>query len=419
MSKQTTSIQKSSPFRVVSFFTQDNEYAEYAKRLIDSLDRFGIEHDIIAVRSLGAWEFDCARKAEIVRDAWRRSEVPIVWIDADATMEAFPSLFQEIDADFAIHRWDGWQFGSGTIYFNKTQAAELLIDQWVLRCHADPNTWDQVHLQSAWCDVAAQGALRTAWLPRSYLQINGAPADESPVILHWQASRQLKADGRVSGQPTLEATERGRALRATGLPWRDPEQAFWISEGTAHIKPEIGYEYPEGFDVGQVLRQAIAGHYPLLEVGCGVGRVAALFSPTEYVGVDINPNALLDARSQLPQHVFRIIDDGYAYPIAPCILFYTVLLHVSDDALIPLIQEVVHDRSRVVIAEVMDSRWRREGNPPVFNRDSEFYIFMMQELGFKLVFADKTAYARYDCEPWNVGRDSRLTTLAFEPVTSS
>ncbi|UDF28478.1 UNVERIFIED_ORG: class I SAM-dependent methyltransferase [Roseateles sp. XES5] len=402
------------PFRVVSYYTEDNEYALHATKLKSSLDKWNIPNEIVAVENAGLWEHNCARKARFLREAWERSDVPIVWIDADATVEAFPTLFQGIDADFAIHKWDGWQFGSGTIYFGKSLAAFKLLEQWALRCEADPITWDQTHLQSAWCDIAATEDLKTFWLPRSYLQIFDQPEESPAVIKHWQASRTLKEDGRSSPHPQLSITERGMENRKSEKPWRTPEETFWISEGTAHIKPELGFDFPEGFDIASVLRDAVSGHWPLLEIGCGVGRIASLFSPTEYIGVDINPNAVLQARRSLVDHNIRIFDDGYAYPPAPCAMFYTVLLHVSDEALPIVLEEAVKGRKRFIISEVMDSRWRRDGNPPVFNRNPEDYILIMQDLGFQLSHVNKTPYQRYDVEPWNVGRDSRLTTLAFD-----
>ena len=401
-------------FKIVSFFTPDNEYADHAAKLVASLDRFGLDYEIDAIASQGPWEFNCALKPRFILEKWIASDVPIVWIDADATIEAIPSLFNEIDADFAIHKWQGWQFGSGTIYFAKTPLAARLLDQWVRRCEADPATWDQTHLQSAWCDIASQAPLRTAWLPRSYLQIFDASQDGAPVVKHWQASRKPKREGRTTGLPQLEHTAAGIDARRGDQPWRTAEEAFWISEGTAHIKPEIGFDYPEAFDIGGALRQAIGGLFPVLEIGCGVGRVAALFQPQDYLGVDVNPNALIQARAALPQHNLRIYDDGLEYPTAPTAFFYTVLLHVADAVLKPLLAQAVKGRKRFIIAEIMDERWRRPGNPPVFNRNPEDYILVMQELGFKLTAVQKHAYARYDKEPWNVGRDSRLTFLTFD-----
>lgn len=401
------------PFKIISFYTSNNEYAEHAARLVETLDRFGLESNVVPVDLSGSWELNCATKARFVQREWESSDVPIVWLDADATVEEYPQLFEEIVADFAIHRWDGWQFGSGTIFFNKTLSAKRLIDQWVYRCEADPLTWDQVHLQSAWCDISAVDPLTTAWLPRSYLQIFNKPAQEAPVIKHWQASRALKADGRAVGAVQFGLTDEGLRQRHNCELWRTPEEAFWILEGTKHIKPERGHEYPEGFDVGAILRTAIGDSFPVLEIGCGVGRIARLFQPEEYLGVDVNPSAIRQARSALSNHNIRLIDNGMKYPDAACALFYTVLLHVSDTSL-PSILSNVLAFDKVVIAEVMDTRWRREGDPPVFNRDPEQYILLMQAHGYQLTNVSKTPYLRYDKPPFNIGKDSRLTALSFE-----
>lgn len=51
------------PFRVVSFFTEDNEYAEHARRLRNTLERFAIPYDLQPIRSVGPWEHNCAGKA--------------------------------------------------------------------------------------------------------------------------------------------------------------------------------------------------------------------------------------------------------------------------------------------------------------------------------------------------------------------
>lgn len=185
-----------------------------------------------------------------------------------------------------------------------------------------------------------------------------------------------------------------------------------------HMVPAAGFAFPEGFDLGAALAHAIDGHFPVLEIGCGAGRIASLFDDG-YIGVDDNPHSIAQARTALPGQKFRLHDKGDQYPEAATALFYTALLHVSDEALGSLLVNAVRGRKRVVIAELMDVRWRDEGSSPAFNRDPEFYIFLMQELGFKLVHYAKPEAAQYSHAPWNIGRDSRITFLAFEKVAQS
>jgi hypothetical protein len=51
-------------------------------------------------------------------------------------------------------------------------------------------------------------------------------------------------------------------------------------------------------------------------------------------------------------------------------------LHIPDNQ----IQEVINKAKqykRIVIGEIMGRKWRRDGNPPVFNREIQEYIEMV------------------------------------------
>lgn len=395
-------------YKVISFYTSHNKYKSYADRLKTSLEKFGITYEIHPIDFKNSWETVCAYKARFIQELWEKSSTPIVWLDADATVEFDPVIFSRIDADFAIHKSYGWSFSSGTLFFGKSEVAGALLKQWVIRCEADPLTWDQEHLQSAWCDIAAMGKLRTCWLPQSYLQIFDKPSSEPAVIIHWQASRSHEKI------PYLKYTDHGIVLRKNEQPWRNAEEAFWITQGASHITPGTGDKFPEGDYVSEALHQCISEDWPLLEIGCGVGRIASVFDNKNYIGVDINPHALHIAKKRLPKHNFRLLDKGRELPEASTALMYTVLLHVSDDVICELLAEYTQKYRKFIIAEVMDVRWRREGNPPVFNRNPEDYILLMQNLNFHITGYKKFPYKRYDTHPWNVGRDSRITFLIFE-----
>lgn len=401
-------------YRVVSFYTADNEYAEIVKNLQASLEKFSIPHKLVPITSKGAWELNCAVKARFIQKEWELSNVPIIWIDADATVEEDPILFSQLDCDVAFHKWNGWEGLSGTVYFAKTDLTKKLIDQWVLRCEADPVNWDQMSLHSAWCDISSVIPLRTAWLPAEYCAIFDAPEISTPIVKHWQASRQAKTEGRITGKPRFQFTEEGMRKRYENELWRTQNEALQMLNGTGHTQPETGKEYPEGFDVGSWLRAAIGDCYPLLEVGCGVGHIAKLFKPQEYMGVDVNPTAVAQARKNLPDYYIRLIDDGMFFPQAASLLFYTVLLHIADDVILDILRNACDSSDTIIISELMDRSWRREDNPPVFNRDPEDYILMMQKLGYTLTYRDEKPYGQWVVEPCNIGRDSRITMLVFK-----
>lgn len=406
----------------VNYFTRDTAYAALADRLRSTLDRFGLEHHIEAVESVGSWEGNCAMKAKFVRRMWEQTDRPVVWLDADATVEADPALLRACGADFAAHKWQGWEICSGTLFFGRADSARRLLDRWVLRCAADPLLWDQMHLDAAWADISATEPLITEWLPRSYLSIvpydPAAAQDSDPVIKQWQASRTEKAavsGGEARAKPSLPASL--QVARGYSRFTRSPEGLFWGVEGVNHIKPEVGVEHPEGFDVPSFIAGLAEGF--TVEVGCGVGRLSGAFSPDRYVGVDINPYALPIARLANPDHEFRLITEELDYPIADTLVLYTVLLHISDEALSSTLEKVARSTSKLIISEIMDVRWRRDGNPPVFNRNPEDYVAAAGNVGFQLTDTLSRAYARYAATNWADGRNTDLTTLVFELSTQT
>jgi hypothetical protein len=219
---RTTQVDGPMPV-IVSYFTIGTPYEEEARRLIASCDALGVTHHVVPLPPAGSWEANCARKAEVCLDAWHRTQAPILWVDADAVMEAPPALLAGCDADFAVHRWNDWQFASGTIFFNRSAVARGLLERWVERCRRDPRVWDQVSLDLAWEDVVALQPLDTLWLPRSYCQIFDAEPDgDQPVVIrHHQASRRLKAamSDAPSAPPPASSVALVRA-RTAGRPRR-------------------------------------------------------------------------------------------------------------------------------------------------------------------------------------------------------
>jgi hypothetical protein len=183
----------------VSFYTPG--YAGEAAGLIASLDAFGLEHQVLALPSTGAWVRNCSLKARYISG---RAEAhpgrPLVWIDADARVVAKPALLADLDCDFAAHWLYDAELLSGTLYFGPTLAAQKLIALWEFGCEAEPDEWDQRILQR--CVERASG-LRVSRLPPEYTWIQGerekdigetAYGKREPVIVHRQASRLHRHD---------------------------------------------------------------------------------------------------------------------------------------------------------------------------------------------------------------------------------
>lgn len=188
---------------IISYYTKNTPYEKEAKKLIESCEKLGLQYVIEGVANQGSWEANCAYKSQYVLDKWENLNKPVLWVDADALIIRKPTLLCGIDADFGIHKIDRWEFASGTIFFNTSKNAGLLIKEWVNQCRQNPQEWDQTHLDNAWEVITNQIPLKTFWLPESYTHIFDrhvtSGEDPEPVIRHYQASRQLKT--AISDQP--------------------------------------------------------------------------------------------------------------------------------------------------------------------------------------------------------------------------
>lgn len=202
----------------VSYFTADTPYEALAADLRASLDRHGLPHRIEPVPSRGSWVANTGLKARIVETAWRESDRPVCWIDADAAILRPPAFLMGNPFDTAFVRRKGWEDLSGLIYLNKTAAAGRVLAEWVRLCAENPNVWDQVLLSLAWFRTARDTPMASQWLgggvfrfPRPKIRdlrdrILYYPSRRKirPFIDQKQASRALKAFVDASARPCDE-----------------------------------------------------------------------------------------------------------------------------------------------------------------------------------------------------------------------
>lgn len=166
---------------------------------------------------------------------------------------------------------------------------------------------------------------------------------------------------------------------------------FWRAQnGVRHITPR-GLQWPEGEWI-QTAFDDLRG-MKVLEFGCGPGRLAQFFDPSDYVGVDINERAVVEARARNEAHTFRVVDDAERLGPVDVILCHTVLLHVPDDALQATIDRF--DARRVRVNELLGRGWRRDGDPPVFNRDLPEYDTAFSQAGFVTAARLRMTYEHY------------------------
>ena len=221
---------------VVSFYTRDTEYESLSRHLAKSVEKLDLVHRIIAVDDLGNWEANCAQKPVIVQEVWQESKQPVLWIDSDAILELEPTLLYGSQADFSIHKGEGWRFRSGTLFLNQTEGAEVLLNRWIEHCQKNPSIWDQRSLDFAWAETIQQYPLKTEWLPVTYTKIfdETLPDGYASVVEHYQQSRNFetgkKTPVRIPQPPFMPAYRMARMnSRPEFLPAKTPFSNYWRS----------------------------------------------------------------------------------------------------------------------------------------------------------------------------------------------
>jgi len=190
---------------IVSFVTKNTPYAEVVKKyLIPSLKRWKLRYDIDYIDDRGSWAENVYYKPEFINKMLRKHQAPIVSLDADASIEQFPSLFNKFPAniDVAAHYldWKTWygkgdkkELLGGTLYFNYNTKVLNMVSKWMEIQKEAPRMAQRV-LESLLKDTS----LEIYELPLSYCYIKSRPGDKpplvllNPTILHHQVSRKYK-----------------------------------------------------------------------------------------------------------------------------------------------------------------------------------------------------------------------------------
>jgi SAM-dependent methyltransferase len=191
---------------------------------------------------------------------------------------------------------------------------------------------------------------------------------------------------------------------------------FWRDHSLSNIKPDTGQEFPEGWDVVEFFKtfKTPKEYGEIIEIGCGYGRLCRAFDPVEYLGLDISPYAIQQAKTLNPYYEFEVIEENKmhkSYPHSRTKLLYSVLLHQTDEDIDSIIENLCETSRRIIVVELCGRDWRREGNPPVFNRGPEEYDIMFSNHGRGLSTIIKKPYTRY--KKYNK-LDTNLTIMVFE-----
>lgn len=197
----------------ISYYTKNTPYEKVMKEhLLPSLKRWNLKYDIGVINSLGNWQKNTHYKASFIKKMLLKHKEPIVFLDADATIEDYPMLLMVGDLycnyDIAYHNLDWYLFWrkqsgqkkrevlSGTLYLRYNKKVLEFLDAWIEENNKN-TTWEQRNMQ--WVLRSWKKKLEIYNLPPEYCciilpngQIPYYYLKEKPIILHHQVSRKYK-----------------------------------------------------------------------------------------------------------------------------------------------------------------------------------------------------------------------------------
>jgi len=195
---------KGSPYLIVSYYTLNTPYEQEAAKLKASLEKLKIPHDIVGVKNLGNWQANTRFKAKFMQDMLiKHKGKSVVWVDSDAVIHSYPSLFDHYTCDIAVRwqdfRWRKNECLSGTIYLSNNPRTMELCKRWENGNIAEgpgAKTFEQWNLGKVIKEMRNEGKIKDENLPPEYTMIfdsmRAMYPNITPIIEHFQASRKLK-----------------------------------------------------------------------------------------------------------------------------------------------------------------------------------------------------------------------------------
>lgn len=198
-------------FQIYTFVTENTIYEDIVNQyLLSSAKKRNIKVQVLKAPNYRNWWMNVAQKPLMILKLLNEGKDNILFLDADATIESFPSLFDNIpdDIDVAYHtlHWNTWynrpndtttELLSGTLFLRNRPEVKRLCTEWYEKAK-DGGVWEQQILEQ----VIKKYNLKIYDLPLNYCFINTLPGDKEPyvkchnvIIRHHQVSRNIKRGG--------------------------------------------------------------------------------------------------------------------------------------------------------------------------------------------------------------------------------
>ena len=170
---------------------------------------------------------------------------------------------------------------------------------------------------------------------------------------------------------------------------------FWQGQvGLDNIKPKRIGELWESFDAASIIKTLI-GDYTVVDFGCGTGRLSRAFKPDQYIGVDVNEDAIKISKKENSDYKFKTIKDYSEIPKQDALLLHSVALHIPDEEIKNLFAQA---NKCIVIAETMGTRNKpRSSNSKLafhYARTAKEYEDLLPEWKLKESFTKNDANSR-------------------------
>jgi len=163
---------------VISYYTNNWEYAERAEILRNDCKTFQLRSDIVELKDQGSWIDNTRLKSKFVHEKLEEHKRPVLWIDADSRIFKGPHGISP-HADFAAVRAKSpskktWY--AGTLLFNYTDPGREVARLWA---ESSVKGSDHTALENVWFNCFT-GIIHS--LPESYCETRPEKA-KSAVIL--------------------------------------------------------------------------------------------------------------------------------------------------------------------------------------------------------------------------------------------
>ncbi len=194
---------------IISYYTSNTPYENVMKDYLEpGLKKWNLIYDIEGVDDLGSWQKNTHYKAKFIKKMLLKHKCSVIFIDADATIEKYPELFQGLENyDIAYHELD-WTLQwkgisgtkkhilSGTLYLNYNKKVLTFLDKWIEENNKNTQ-WEQRNMQEVLKREKIK--LKVFPLPYEYIVIPRQNGELPPnikkediVIYHHQKSREYK-----------------------------------------------------------------------------------------------------------------------------------------------------------------------------------------------------------------------------------